>query len=266
MIFGVPFDNTSSFRRGSRLAPAAIRYAYRNLESFDHDYSIDFAKKEICDLGDMTEEEDSALVVDSVASLVAALRHDGKIPIMLGGEHSITGGSMRNFTDCSMIIIDAHSDFRDSYFDNKNNHACVTRRCLELLGPGKITSFGTRSISKEEYEDPAFSDVRFVFAREIREKGMPKVVQEIDASISNKIYFSIDMDGIDPAFAPGVGTPEPYGLLDSDVRYLIEHFSRRIMGFDIVEMTPLYDNGNTAMLAAKFIQNFIGSRESAKSD
>ena len=180
---------------------------------------------------------------------------------MLGGEHSITTGAVRNFKDSSMVIIDAHSDFRDTYFGSKFNHACVTHRCLEILGKDRITSIGTRSTSKEEFDDPAFGQVRFVSAREVSEKGMASVADDIIKKTKGDIYFSIDIDGIDPSYAPGVGTPEPYGLRDLDLRILIEKLSKRISGFDIVEMTPLYDNGNTAMLAAKMIQNFIGSKE-----
>ncbi|EQD74804.1 arginase, partial [mine drainage metagenome] len=143
VLFGVPFDNTSSFRRGSRLAPASIRYAYRNLESYDTWYKTNFPDLKIADLGDLTEEEDAALVVDTVESLISQLKTDGKVPIMLGGEHSITTGAVRNFKECSMVIIDAHSDFRRSYFGNIHNHACVTHRSLEILGQGRIFSVGT---------------------------------------------------------------------------------------------------------------------------
>jgi arginase/agmatinase len=259
VVFGVPFDSTSSYRRGSRLAPAAIRYAYRNLEAFDPWYGIAFPDLKIADLGDLTEEEDARLVVDTVESVVSLLKADGKIPIMLGGEHSITTGAVRNFKECSMVIIDAHSDFRRTYFGNEHNHACVTHRSLEILGPGRIFSVGTRSTSREEYEDPDYSKVKFYSSREVDAAGIKKVADEIDAKAKGKIYFSIDMDGIDPAEAPGVGTPEPYGISARDLRLLLSRLAKRIVGFDIVEMTPLYDNGNTAMLAAKIIQDFLGS-------
>lgn len=262
VIFGVPFDGTSSFRRGSRLAPDSIRLAYDNLESFDFQYGVNFPDIPICDLGDLYVEEDAQEVVDDIERSVKHIVGDGKIPIMLGGEHSLTTGLVRNFPDCSMIIIDAHSDFRDEYMGNKFNHACITRRSLEILGPGKIFSVGTRSVSKEEYESPEWSKVRFFSANEVREKGISKIIKEIEQKAGSKIYFSIDMDGIDPSEAPGVGTPEPYGISSEDVRELINYFSGRIVGFDVVEMTPVYDNGNTSMLAAKLIQNFIGSKES----
>ena len=218
----------------------------------------------IADLGDMIEEEDASIVVDTVESLVSILKADGKVPVMLGGEHSITTGSVRNFSECSMVIIDAHSDFRKSYFNNEHNHACVTHRSLEILGPGRIFSVGTRSTSKEEYEDPDYSKVKFYSSREVDEFGMEKIAEEISNKAKGNIYFSIDMDGLDPAFAPGVGTPEPYGISARDLRLLINKLARRIVAFDIVEMTPLYDNGNTAMLAAKIIQDFLGSRQKSR--
>lgn len=261
VIFGVPFDQTSSFRRGSRLAPDSVRVAYDNLESFDFQYGVNYPDLPICDIGDLYVEEDPKEVVDDIERSVKHIVDDGKIPIMLGGEHSLSTGLVRNFPDASMIIIDAHSDFRNEYMGNIYNHACVTRRSLEILGPGKIFSVGTRSVSKEEYEDPDFSKVRYFSANEVRKTGIEAVIDEIKKKAGDRIYFSIDMDGIDPSEAPGVGTPEPYGISSTDVRALINHFAKKIVGFDIVEFTPVYDNGNTSMLAAKFIQDFIGSRE-----
>ena len=261
VIFGVPFDHTSSFRRGSRLAPDSIRVAYDNLESFDFQYKVNYPDLPICDIGDLYVEEDPEEVVNDIERSVRHIADDGKVPIMLGGEHSLTTGLIRNFPECSMIIIDAHSDFRNEYMGSKYNHACITRRALEVLGEGRIFSVGTRSVSREEYEDPDFSKIRYFSANEVRKKGIQEVIEEIGKKVKGKIYFSIDMDGIDPSEAPGVGTPEPYGISSTEVRSLINHFAKRIIGFDIVEMTPVYDNGNTSMLAAKFVQDFIGSKE-----
>lgn len=264
VIFGVPFDGTSSFRRGSRLAPDSIRYSYTNLESYDYFYDVDFLDIPITDLGNLEESEDVVEIIGEVEHVTRKIFSDEKVPIMLGGEHSITVGAVRNLKDATMVIIDAHSDFRDSYMNNIYNHACVTRRALDLLGPDRIISIGTRSSAREEVETPEKDKVKFVSAREVKRRGIEEVVEEIKALAGKRIYFSIDMDGIDPAFAPGVGTPEPYGLSDTDVRYVINTLSRKIIGLDLVEITPLYDNGNTSMLAAKIIQDFVGSRESTK--
>ena len=264
VIFGVPFDYTSSFRRGLSRGPIEVRRAYDNLESFDVNYEVDFSELPICDIGDIQVNEDASETVDLVEEVTSIITRDGKIPIMIGGEHSITGGSIRNFKDASMVIIDAHSDFRDSYMGNKHNHACVTHRALDVLGEGRIFSFGTRSTSREEFEDPDYHKVRFISADEIRKEGIDRSLSKIEGKLRDKVYFSIDMDGIDPSFAPGVGTPEPFGLNDVDVRYLIRKLARKIYGFDVLEFTPDFDNGNTSMLAAKLIQDFIGSRETKK--
>ncbi len=263
VIFGAPFDNTSSFRRGSRLAPNAIRAAYDNLESYEVNYGVNLMDAKICDLGDLPVYEDVDYILSEIETVTATIFHDNKIPIMLGGEHSLTVGALRNLKNITMVIIDAHSDFRDSYMDNKNNHACVTRRALELLGKNKIISIGTRSTSYEEIASGEYENVRFISANEVRASGIDKVIQEVMEKTSGRIYFSIDMDGFDPAYAPGVGTPEPYGLTSYDVRSILTSISDRIIGFDINEMTPLYDNGNTSMLAAKLLQDFIASREKA---
>lgn len=203
-------------------------------------------------------------ILQLVEHAVSVIRKDGKIPVMLGGEHSITYGAVKNFQDSSMVIIDAHSDFRDEYMGSPYNHACVTRRSLDVLGPDKIISVGTRSTSKEEYESERFKDVRFISASEVRSRGIREIAAEVSEKAGNSIYFSIDMDGIDPAYAPAVGTPEPYGLTPLDVRYLINVLGKRIVGFDVLEFSPVYDNGNTSVLAAKLIQDFIGSRETTE--
>ena len=261
VIFGVPFDQTSSFRKGSSLAPDAVRIAYDNLESFDAHYGVDFGEIPICDLGNLSVSEDPEEVVESVQRITELITGDGKIPIMIGGEHSITGGAIRNFKNTVMIIIDAHSDFRDEYMGSKFNHACITHRALEVLGEGKIFSFGTRSISREEFEDRDFNKVKFIRSEEILNSGINNAINNAKIPPESSIYFSIDMDGMDPSYAPAVGTPEPYGIKDTDVRTLIRKFSKRIVGFDVLEFSPVYDNGNTAVLAAKLIQDFIGSRE-----
>ena len=264
VILGVPFDYTSSFRRGSSRGPLEVRRAYDNLESFDVMYEIDFTEVGMCDIGDLYVTESPDETVDTVENVVSIIRKDGKIPIMIGGEHSITGGSIRNYQNHGMIIIDAHSDFRNDYMGNRNNHACATRRSLEVLGPGKIFSFGTRSTSIEEYQDPEYRNVTFLRSEDINRNGIESTYSSIEQKLHDKLYFSIDMDGIDPAFAPGVGTPEPYGLKDTDVRFLIRKTAKNTYGFDILEFTPDFDNGNTAMLAAKLIQDFVGSRETKK--
>lgn len=183
---------------------------------------------------------------------------------MMGGEHSITIGAVKNYADADLIVVDAHSDFRESYGGSAYSHACVTRRCLDILGDGRITSIGTRSISREEYESKDINRVSFISSAEVRKSGIELIVDEVEKSIRGDVYLSIDMDGFDPSFAPAVGTPEPYGLTPWDVRYLMNRLGKRIIGFDIVEFSPIYDNGNTAMLAAKLIQDFIGSRETSK--
>lgn len=264
VIFGVPFDGTSSFRRGSRLAPDSVRLAYKNLESFDPGYDINFTDIPICDLGDLEESENVQEVLDIVETSVSTMRKDGKIPIMLGGEHSITVGALRNYKDCNLVIIDAHSDFRDEYMGSRFNHACVTRRALDILGSEKISSLGTRSISMEEYRSSDFGRVRFYTAEEIRNRGIKEISDEIASHTGDRVYFSIDIDGIDPAYAPAAGTPEPYGLTPWEVRFLLRRIAKKVIAYDIVEFSPLYDNGNTAMLAAKLIQDFIGSRETEK--
>ncbi len=211
-------------------------------------------------MGDLEEMGDVEEVVKEVKFTIEKILDDGKFPIMLGGEHSITAGAALALKEknISIIFIDAHSDFREEYLGLKYSHACVARRCFEILGERRVYSIGVRSVSKEEYSSDDFRKYVHFSANEVHSLGIKNVLEKLEKYIGNdKIYLSIDMDGIDPSYAPGVATPEPFGITPWDLRILIEKFSDRMVGADVVEISPPFDNGNTSMLAAKLIQEII---------
>ncbi|MEM4380168.1 MAG: arginase family protein, partial [Thermoplasmatales archaeon] len=148
VIFGVPFDSTVSFRSGEKLAPNEIRKASFNMESFSLYRAVDLKYSAIFDEGDLDEIHKSEDMLDEVFSEVDKIVSDGKFPIMLGGEHSITLGAIRRLK-CRTVFIDAHTDFRDSYLGNKYSHACVARRVSEVIGKENIVSLGIRSVSPD---------------------------------------------------------------------------------------------------------------------
>ncbi|MEM3397321.1 MAG: agmatinase [Thermoplasmata archaeon] len=258
VIFGAPFDRTTSFRPGARFAPNAIREHSYNFETFLFEHNLDLLDVPFCDLGNLEEVGDVDQMVELVQQATAEIVGANKFPIMLGGEHSVTIGAARCFKDTGFLIVDAHLDFRESYMNSKNNHACVTRRIFEMAGHDNVVCLGIRSISREEFETN--EKVQFIDAFQINEEGIENVAKRVMNMLRfEKIYFSLDIDGIDPAFAPGTGTPEPFGLTPLQIKKLIHFIAPRLVGFDLVEVSPPFDNGNTAALASRIVREVIAS-------
>lgn len=257
VIIGVPFDSTVSFRAGEKLAPNTIRQASYNMESLVLRKKYDLKKANIFDMGDLDETHDSEEMNEMVFSVVDEIVSDGKFPVLLGGEHSISFGAIKRLRK-KTLFIDAHTDFRKSYLGNFYSHASIARRASEIIGIENVMSVGIRSVSPEELES---GTQKFISSFEFHSQK-EKSLKEIKNFSNGGVYFSIDMDGIDPSFAPGVGTPEPFGLSNWDMLDIIDVISHDLVGLDIVEITPVYDNGNTSAFAARLIQEIIASRES----
>jgi agmatinase len=271
VILGVPFDATSSFRPGAKFAPNAIREASWNFETFNLERRIDLVDIAIHDSGNL---EDFALPEDmsrEVHAAVEAILENGSFPVVLGGEHSLTPGAvaaLREKMDFGIVVLDAHMDFRDEYLNVRNSHACATRRSSELVGPEAIVPIGVRSVSRDEIEDiekDFRNRFRYIDAPEVRRTGMgPAVRKALKWMGKKKIYLSLDMDALDPAYAPGTGTPEPFGLSTWDVKQAIDLVAGRLVGFDIVEIAPNYDNGNTAALGARIVREVMAAVHQAR--
>lgn len=256
IILGAQFDATSSFRAGSRLAPNAIREASWNFESYLLEHNIDISEIPVCDAGNLEEygaPDDFVNAVEEATRKI--IMSEKKFPILIGGEHSLTIGAANAFENISVIILDAHMDFRSEYLGIKNSHACVTRRVSEIIGTENIICLGIRSCSKEEIEDAKVQKLKYYTVSEIKKRGIAEIIKK--SKLKDKIYLSIDMDVVDPAFAPGIGNPEPLGLTAQEVLDCIEEVAPNLVGCDIVEVCPPYDNGNTAVLAAKIIRGLV---------
>jgi agmatinase len=266
VICGVPFDCTSCFRRGSRLAPQEIRNNSYNFETYNHLFGIDLKDVEIHDAGDL----EVAQYVDDTLEMLSVHAdkyvNDGKIPVMLGGEHSLTLPFIRacktKYPDLACVVLDAHLDLREEYEGERNSHACISRHIIEDV-TGKYVSIGIRSGAREEYEYVKETKIRMFSADDVFSMGIESVVSELRSYIDGPVYLSIDMDAIDPAYAPALGTPEPYGLMPRDVRSVIACLAPYIVGFDLVEIAPAYDSGNTALLGAKLVRDFIAANAKA---
>ncbi|MCK5548058.1 MAG: agmatinase, partial [Thermoplasmata archaeon] len=259
VIIGVPFDGTSSFRSGSRHAPNKIREASYNFETYKFEHGADLADKRFYDAGNTEEFGNADTMVKGVYDYVKKFVDKGKFPILMGGEHSITPAAVKCFKDVGVISLDAHLDFRDSYLNEKNSHACTTRRISDIVGVHNVVPLGVRSLSLEEKEDADRMDLKYVNVYDIIEgEGIESAVETAMNHIKkDKIYLSLDMDVIDPSFAPGISNPEPFGVTPLDVKKVINQLKYRLVGFDVVEVSPPWDNGNTSALAARLIREVL---------
>jgi agmatinase len=255
VILGAPFDRTTTFRSGARFAPTTIREASSNFEKELFEHGVTFDDVKVHDAGDLYEEGTVDDMVSAIEEEACRIVKDGKFLVTMGGEHSVSPPVVKAYGgEISVITIDAHLDYRDEYQGLRNSHACAHRRIEEVVGRGNVFAFGVRSISADEDQSSAM----YADAFRIHEEGCGPVLDEMLSKLRrDPVYLSLDIDGIDPAYAPGTGTPEPFGLTPWDVRHVINRLGDRLVGFDVVEVCPPYDNGNTSILAARLIREVI---------
>lgn len=260
VIFGVPYDKTSSFRRGASQAPKEIRQASWNFETFNIRTGIDLRDIKFHDYGDLDVTKDSPReMFEKIKKFTSMLISKNKFPIAIGGEHSITPGVVHAFQkDIAVLSLDAHIDFRQQYENESYNHACAARRIADHIDINNIAVLGIRSAEKEEYIDAKKLGLFHIDSFDIRRDGIKKALERTKKHLGNKkIYLTFDIDVVDPSYAPGTSTPEPFGITPFDVLEIFDFFSSQLVGFDIVEVCPLYDNGVTSILAAKFVRYII---------
>ncbi len=257
VLFGVPFDGTASFRPGSRFAPNAIRQDSYGLETYSPYADRDLADYKICDIGDLDlpfGNPDSVLAMteDTVTAILA----DQKLPVMLGGEHLVTLGAIRamlkTYPDLHIIHLDAHTDLRDEYMGETLSHASVIRRVWDLVGDGRIHQFGIRSGEKEEFQ---FADAH----TDIHRFSLSGFAETLETLKGKPVYFTLDLDILDPAYFPGTGTPEPGGVSFSDVLSAVLKLHKiNLVGCDIVELAPHYDtSGVSTAVSCKLVREIL---------
>ena len=263
VLFGVPFDGTTSFKAGCRDAPLAIRQVSYNIETYLPFYDLEMTDVSVHDMGDMYVECLPDLMVEQVADAVSDLIKDEKVPIMMGGEHSVTIGAVQTLKPKWYVVCDAHLDMQEEYRGSPFNHDCVTARVSEVVE--NIVIIGARSGCKEEFEY-ARENYHLYTADDVEERGIRAVLDEVYELIGDdSLYLSIDADAIDCCLTPGLGTPEPFGLTPKDVRAVIRRLAKNAVGFDYVEVLP-NDQGQTAMVAAHMIREFIAGHFCAKQE
>lgn len=251
-FIGIPYDSSESYRVGSRFAPNAIRESSREMEDYDLLEGVDLLSIKIADLGDVDVAYGNyPETLSRIKTVVKEALDKGAVPVCVGGEHSITYGVLNAYTRHPFVLIyDAHLDFRENYLGERFSHACVTRRITELLGAENVLVVGVRSALREEVEDAENLGLRFIPYPSCKE-GLPEKIEE--AVRDREVYLSLDMDVLDPREARGVCNPEPPGLSYEELLESLAFLRKTsLAGFDLTEVTPLYDS-YTQILAAKLI-------------
>jgi len=259
-ILPIPYDSTTSFQTGTREGPAAIIRASQQVELFDEELETECHKAGVATLDPlMPNMAGPKAMHEDVFTAARRIVRDGKFLIGLGGEHSITSGLVRavmtKHKKLSVLQIDAHLDLRDSWEGSPHSHACVMRRCLEL--GAKIVPVGIRNVSREEHRFLKRSKIEVVTARQCHTDD--DWVDRVLNALGETVYITIDVDGFDPSFAPGTGTPEPGGLDWYQVTGLLRLVAveKTVVGADIAEVMPIPGQAVTEFLAARLAYKLI---------
>ena len=256
-----PFDQTTSYMSGTRFGPRAILEASRQVEFYDEELDLEPFRIGIATLAEISVDPlDYQASLDRLEGVTSKLADSGAVPFTLGGEHSLTIAPVKalreRYPDLSVLQLDAHLDLREEYQGTKLSHASVMRRVRELGVP--TVPVGIRSVAREEADYVHAEKAPVFLAREIRERGLP--VEQILQSLRNPVYISIDLDAFDPAYVPGVGTPEPGGLTwEEGLRLLRAVCERRqVVGCDLVELCPIQGQPASDFFAAKLANKLLG--------
>lgn len=258
VLFGAPYDSTTSFRPGTRFGPHAIRAESFGLESYSPYQDKDLSDYAILDSGDLELRfggpEPALAAIEAQAEEIL---QDGKIPFLLGGEHLVTLGAVRaaakRHPDLHIIHFDAHTDLREDYLGEPLSHACVIRRCWDLLGDERIYQFGIRSGDRAEW----LWGKSHVHTQRFNLNGLGEIVQKLRGK---PVYFTLDLDVLDPSVFPGTGTPEPGGISFEALRIAatLVCSSLNIVGCDVNELSPHYDaSGASTAVACKIVREML---------
>lgn len=259
VLFGAPFDSTTSYRPGTRFASSAMRHESFGLETYSPYQDKDLENYEIFDSGDLELcFGDSRKALDDIKLRAKEIIEDGKFPLLIGGEHLVTlpavEAALEKYPDLHIVHFDAHTDLRDDYLGAKLSHACVIRRCHDLIGDGRIHQFCIRSGERAEFKfAEEHTDLhKFNFS------GLSECVKDL---VEKKVpvYFTIDLDCLDPSCFPGTGTPEAGGvsfleLLDA----ILEVTKCQVVAADVNELSPMLDaSGASTALACKVLRELM---------
>lgn len=258
VLFGAPFDSTTSYRPGTRFGSRTIRQESFGVETYSPYQDKDMTDYSFFDSGDLELcFGSSEKALEDIEERTKTILEDGKRPFMMGGEHLVTLGAVRavakKYPDLHIIHFDAHADLREEYLGAQLSHAAVLKRCWELVGDDRIFQFGIRSGDREEF----LWGKDHVFTNKFNFNGLKETVESLKGK---PIYFTLDLDVLDPSFFPGTGTPEPGGVTFNELRDAVELIcsSLNIVGCDVNELSPPYDpSGISAAAACKIVREML---------
>jgi agmatinase len=260
LILPAPYEGTVTYKSGTKDGPAAIIAASQQVELFDEELGFEPYRAGIATLDALEiTSEGPQQTVKRVYQGVRTLLRRRQIVILLGGEHSLTTGAVRaykeKFKDVSVLQLDAHADLRDTYESSPYNHACTLRRVREICPAVQV---GIRNLSVEENEFASKEKIKFFYAKDICSTS--DWIDEATGKLSRNVYVTIDLDVLDPSFMPAVGTPEPGGLSWYQVLEVLRKTveEKNVVGFDVMELSPIPEMVAPDFLAAKLVYKMIG--------
>jgi len=271
VIFGVPFDATSTYRTGARFGPNAIRQASLNIETNSFRSGVDMEDVALFDAGDLHVSADAKQTNDMTRQVVGDILAAGKMPVALGGEHTITLGIAQGLGErikkTAFVSFDAHLDLREEFLGLTYSHTTFMQLINEQLKPAKIVEVGTRSACKDEIEYAKKAGVDFFTSQQIIKQGSEAVIKQLKEKLEpyENLYLTVDMDVLDPAFAPAVQNPEAEGITTTallDIACAL--CDKRVVGFDVLEIVPTYDQGTSAVVAARVLFEMLCQLEKSR--
>ncbi len=266
IAFGVPYDLTSSFRPGSRYGPEHVRRFSMNIELNSYYRDFDAMRVMIYDAGNIVFDYRLSAMLKRVYRLSRMIDGMGKVPVMIGGEHTFTLAAVQALRKprLSLLVFDAHLDLRDEYCGLRINHATYLRRLSERRPEMPIMVVGARGYERAEVEYAKKRGITILNSVECgKTSELSRLVEEFVGG--REVYLSVDIDVLDPAYAPGVGNPEPGGLTTPQILEIINMIrDTRIVGFDIMEVSPLYDNGSTSAAACRILFELLATNSGAR--
>lgn len=268
VLFGAPFDSTTSYRPGTRFGSSAIRHESYGLETYSPYLDLDLEDYSVFDSGDIELPMGSAqMALDGISERTAEILDDDKIPFMIGGEHLVTLGSFREvakrYPDVCIVHYDAHTDLRNDYLGVELSHACVIRRCHDIVGDGRIFQYGIRSGERAEWQfaRSGHTSIHGPIPHLPSNANEPQLMQELKTDIAGRpVYLTIDLDVLDPSVFPGTGTPEAGGVAFNDLRESICDVVRElnIVALDVNELAPNLDiSGASTAVACKVVRELL---------
>lgn len=251
VIFGAPLDVSTTFQPGTRFGPRRVRQFAETFDDYDHRTDQRFSALVVHDAGDIEAWDDATEYLEFLEGPLSDVVRDGAIPLLVGGEHTVSAAGVRAVDPDIYVCLDAHLDLRKSFAGNELSHATATHHALDTVDHAVI--LGARTGSNEEWERADYEDVTVI---------PPEDVANWEPDFEGLAYLSVDIDAADPGFAPGTGTMEPFGLAPSEMRDVVRAVAPHTVGFDLVEINDR-DDGQAAALGGKLLREFVYTHAAA---